>query len=184
MRRATTTPLILPLLLLIGVFHASAQTSTSYKLSEHVFNAGGHPEQGTVLSSASYKVSLDSLGDGVLGDALGSGSFHLDGGLVAAYPPPGEVLGLHFASPTQIVWNAEKSVGTYDVYRGATASLPGTFGTCLANGLTLTSFPESAAPALGTAFFYIATAENLLGEEGTKGKQSNGAERPNPAPCP
>jgi hypothetical protein len=32
--------------------------------------------------------------------------------------------------------------------------------------------------------FYLVTGENRLGEEGTKGRTSTGAERVNPTPCP
>ena len=102
---------------------ARAQTSASYRLQESVLNAGGHPAQGAVLSSPSFRVKLDALGDGVLGSALASPSFRMDGGFVGAYPPPGEVRGDRFASKTLLVWDPEKSVGTYDVYRGSLASL-------------------------------------------------------------
>jgi hypothetical protein len=39
-------------------------------------------------------------------------------------------------------------------------------------------------PSSGATFFYLATAKNRLGEEGTKGYRSSSVERPNPTPCP
>ena len=36
----------------------------------------------------------------------------------------------------------------------------------------------------GACLFYLVTARNRLGEEGTKGYRSPGIERPNDAPCP
>jgi hypothetical protein len=163
---------------------ALAQTSTSYRLTEAVVNAGGHPAQGTVLASAGYRISLDAIGDGVLGDGLESASYRLDGGFIAAYPPPGEVSGNRFASKTQLLWSPERSVGTYHAYRNTLASLPGAFGTCLASEVLTTSLTEVAVPVVGTGFFYLVTAKNRLDEEGTKGRQSNGAVRPNSIPCP
>ena len=68
------------LLALLVAGTALAQTSASYKLSEHTFNNGGHPEEGTVMASTSYRVSLDSIGDGLVGPGLASASYHMDGG--------------------------------------------------------------------------------------------------------
>ena len=82
------------LLLLTGA--VLAQTSMSFKLSEHVFNAGGRPYGGTVATSASFKISLDAIGEGLLGTALSSASFNIDSGFGSAYPPPLEVSGLLF----------------------------------------------------------------------------------------
>ena len=39
-------------------------------------------------------------------------------------------------------------------------------------------------PAAGAALFFFLTVENRLSEEGTKGRDSDGTQRPNPAPCP
>ena len=44
---------------------------------------------GTTLSSTSYQISLDSLGESVLGNGLSSPSFSMDGGLLPAYRPAG-----------------------------------------------------------------------------------------------
>jgi len=172
------------LVALCAMLPSAAQTSASYKMSEHAFNEGGHPLQGTVLSSASFRVKLDAIGDGILGTALASASFRMDGGFVNGYPPPGEVVGDLFASKTLLTWSPEKSVGTYDLYRDTLANLKITFGTCLTSGLTAASYTDAQVPSAGSGYFYLITAENRLGEEGTKGKQSSGVERPNAAACP
>lgn len=174
--------LVLPLLTLGGP--ALAQQSASYKLQESVLNAGGHPAQGTVLSSASFKIKLDSIGEGLAGIALGSASYHADGGFVGAYPPPGEVTGDYFRTKTMLAWNPEKSVGVYNVYRNTIATLPGAFGTCLGGSVPDASYTDATVPSAGTGYFYLVTAENRLGEEGTKGYQSSGVQRTNTAACP
>jgi hypothetical protein len=162
-----------------------AQQSSNFKLVEQAFNAGGHPRDGTVLVSASFRIRLDAIGDPVAAAALSSSSFHMGGGFVSAYPPPGEVLGLLFTDEENLAWGIERSVGTYAIYRAATTTLPGLgYGTCLDSALTDESYTDSDLPSSDQAFFYLVTALNLLGEEGTKGYDSFGAERPNPAPCP
>ena len=89
-----------------------------------------------------------------------------------------------FVSKTLLQWQPEKSAGTYEVYRGAAAGLPGGFGTCVENGLTVAAYVESDVPASGAVYFYLVTVRNRLGQESTKGFQSSGAERSNAAPCP
>jgi hypothetical protein len=169
--------------LLASAASAQAQTSASYKLQESVLNSGGHPAQGSVLSSASYHVRLDAIGDGALG--LASASFHVDGGFVDAYPPPGEVLQQIFSSSTTQAWSPERSVGRYEVYRDSLTALSGGgTGACFTSGLSAESASDTSDPAVGQGWFYLVTARNRLGEEGTKGFRSDGSERPNPAACP
>jgi hypothetical protein len=183
MRNVATLAVLLSVLAVLTA-PASAQTSASYKLQENVLNAGGHPAQGAIASSASFRITIDSIGEGLLGTSLGSASFRMDGGFASAYPPPGEVKGDVFASKTLYSWNPEKSVGTYNVYRSTIASLPGSFGACLGGSVTQTSYTDAAEPAPGTGYFYLVTAENRLREEGTKGYQSSGVQRTNTASCP
>ncbi|RMF71809.1 MAG: hypothetical protein D6738_13060, partial [Acidobacteria bacterium] len=45
---------------------ATAQQSASYRMDEHVLNQGGRPAGGVTASSASYRVSLDSLGEALV----------------------------------------------------------------------------------------------------------------------
>ncbi len=66
-----------------------AQQSASFKLEEHTFNAGGNPDQGAILTSASFRISLDAIGDAVAATGLTSASFQLDTGFLTGYPPPG-----------------------------------------------------------------------------------------------
>jgi hypothetical protein len=163
---------------------ATAQSSVSYKLQASVFNAGGDPSGGSVLASTSFHIRLDSIGEGLVQVALGSASFHMDGGFVEAYRPPGEVAGLRYlANKRTLEWDPEISTGVYAVYRNTLNSLPGSFGVCLPPSVSGTSADDAALPSVGAGFFYLVTARNRLGEEGTKGQQSNGAARPNPAPC-
>jgi hypothetical protein len=161
-----------------------AQQSASYKLAEHTFNAASHPSGGTVLGSASYRVRLDAIGDAVAGMSLASASFRADGGFVARYPAPTEVAGLRFVNKTSLAWNAERSAGVYNLYRDVVSTLPVSFGACWQTSIPGTSTSDAEVPSIGTALFYLVTAENRLGEEGTKGYSSSGAQRPNSAPCP
>jgi hypothetical protein len=163
---------------------ALAAESASHKLNEYVFNAGGHPLGGSVSASASRRITLDSVGEGVVGGVSSSASFKMDGGFVSAYPPPGEVTDLLFSNKITLVWDPDKSVGRYNLYRNLISTLPGEFGVCRPPQILTETTTDTDIPAVSTSYFYLVTAENRLDEEGTKGFQSNGAERGNPAPCP
>jgi hypothetical protein len=165
---------------------ALGQQSPNYKLGESTLNNGGNPQAGSFASSASYRITLDALGDGVAGSNQSSVSFRLDSGFVAAYPPPREVLGFRFTPPgrSSLAWDPERSAGTYNVYRALVSTLPGTFGACFQSAIGGVSTTDSASPSSGAAYFYLVTAKNRLAEEGTKGYRSSGVERSNAAPCP
>jgi len=164
---------------------AFAQTSASYKLTEFALNSGGDPSNATSAGSASFRIRLDAIGDAVVATGLSSASHRMDGGFVGDYVPPGEVKNDRFTTKTTLVWDAEKSVGTYDVYRALLSSLAGLgYGACLQSGLTNESVTDAAIPAAGQGYFYLTTARNRLGEIGTKGQASSGLERGNAAPCP
>jgi len=163
---------------------AMAQTSASYKLVEFTFNDGGRPANGSIASSASYRIKLDAIGDTVAATGLSSASHHLDDGFVSAYPPPGEVRNERWTGKTVLSWDPEGSVGTYEVYRDLMSSLPGSFGACFQSPLLSETATDVTSPASGTAWFYLVTARNRLGEEGTKGLRSSGIERSNASPCP
>ena len=62
-----------------------AQESDSFNLSEHTFNAGGSPQDGAVLTSTNFQLSLSAIGQGVTPAALASASFSLSGGFVGTY---------------------------------------------------------------------------------------------------
>ena len=164
------------LVLLVGLSPAIAQTSTSYKQEEHTFNQGGHPEGGVVLTSTSYKITLDAIGDSISGVALLSSSYKLDGGFPASYAAPGEVMSLLLAG-TGLSWDVEPSRGDYSVYRGLVSGLPGGYGTVFQTDITTESTNDAALPGAGEAYFYLITVDNRLAEEGTKGFDSSGTER-------
>jgi hypothetical protein len=161
-----------------------AQQSATYRISDHAVNAAGHPQQGTVVSSASFRVTLDSLGDGILGTGMASASYHADGGFTGSYPPPGEVHGLRWDDAISLAWDAERSAGVYELYRDDLGALPGTSGTCLQSALATTSATDAATPGPGVGWFYLVSVRNRLGEESTTGFDSDGVERPNLSPCP
>ena len=167
-------------LLLLGALPAFAQQSTHYKQEEHVVNAGGSPRSGQVLSSTGFRITLSSLGDGLM-SASGSSSFQVQGGFVAGHPAAGEILNLRFTDKTTLLWDPEPSVGSYNLYRGLLSNLPGlNFGTCEQENLLSpttqdTTGGEGLAP--GDGFFYLITAENSLLKEGPKGFLSLGGPR-------
>jgi len=164
---------------------ALAQQSASYELTETTVNNGGRPINGVYASSASHRITFDALGDGVLGGGMASASFHAEGGFVSGYPPPGEVLGQAFTDSQTQIWLPDKAVGVYEAYRGTLASLQaGGTGICLGWGLTSETLMDASLPASKDGYFYLVTARNLLGEEGTMGYRSSGVERPNPMLCP
>ena len=172
-------------LLLVVSLPAAAQSSASFEISDSAFNAGGHPDDGAVMTSASYRVSLDAIGDAVLGSGMSSASYGMDGGMLNCYPPPGEVPGLWFSGAETLEWNAERSVGVYNLYRDLVSSLSGLgYGSCEQQDIAGRSTTDTDMPPAGDGYFYLVTAENLLGEEGTKGRDSSDAERGNAAPCP
>ncbi len=172
------------IVLALGWSAALAQQSASFRLAEQVLNAGGHPAGGLSPSSSSFRITLESIGGGLHDGALSSGSFVLEGGFPAPYPPPGEVQGFDLPAETSLIWNAERSAGDYNVYRGALTVLPAlAYGSCYLQDVTATGATEGGVPPVGTGWFYLVTVENRLGEEGTKGFRSSGAER-NGSVCP
>ena len=175
-------------LILIGLalaVPALGQQSSSYRHDEHVLNAGGHPANGVHLASASYRITVDALGDKVAGLDLVGPSFRLGGGIVGSYRPPGEVHDLRFEDLQTLRWNPEPSAGHYNLYRDAIGTLAsGGYGACLEHSVPATTWSDPGTPAAGSGFFYLVTVENSLSEEGTKGTDASGGVRANPSPCP
>jgi hypothetical protein len=184
-REAMKTAFALIALVLAVALPAASQESPSFKLTEHVFNAGGHPAGGVTMGSASFRVSLDAIGESVVGGGLSGPTFHMDASFGAAYPPPGEVFGLRFLDDDTMVWEPERSVGVYNLYRDLVSALSGLgYGSCHLHDVPGTTADDTATPPTGDGYFYLVTAENRLGQEGTKGADSGGVGRPNPSPCP
>ena len=159
------------------------QSSTSYTVSDHNFNAGGHPAGGQIPSSASYRLTLDVIGPSAGGDLMLGSSYQAAGGFTPAYLPPGEVAALEFGNAETLLWAAEPTIGSYNVYRDDLNSLPA-YGGCWREDLTSTTTIDTDSPALGQGFFYLVTAVNRLSEEGTRGFDSQGSERTTGATCP
>ena len=171
--------LALALVLVASVAPVLAQQSPSYKLDEHVFNAGGNPAGGVILTSAGFRMTLDSLGE-VLGPrGLTGTSYRILGGFVTGFPPPGEVTGLDFTDETNLVWDVEPSAGVYNLYRDDLGVISGSgFGACFQPDLPGTGTMDTdPIPPASSGFFYLVTAENSLHQEGTKGFQTGGIPR-------
>jgi hypothetical protein len=166
-------------------FQVFAQESTNYKLKEHVFNEGGNPDGGVILTSTNFKVTIDAVGEGLIGTSLSSSSFHMDGGFIPPYLPPGEVLNLLLQSDHEtLVWDPEKSRGSYNLYRDLLSNIKPDYGACKEYGITDETTTDSDDPGVGNGYFYLVTVRNRLDEEGTKGYENPPAERPNNYPCP
>ena len=161
-----------------------AQSSPSFSLQEHTLNSGGSPANGAVASSSSFKISADSIGDPFAMTHSESTSYTLDGGFITAYPPPSEVIGVHLPEKGKLEWAPEASAGTYCVYRGLLGQMAEGYGACLASELEDESALVPADPNVGQCYFYIVTARNRLGEEGTMGCGSGGQERQPDTGCP
>lgn len=172
-------------LVLLFVIPVAAQESASYRLTEYAFNAGGHPQAATVMSAANFRVTLDAVGDSMLGPTMSSGSFRMEAGFVAPYPPPGEVLDLLLIDRTILNWSSERSAGTYNLYRGSfNAPLSPLAGSCLEPDIPEISTTDDDQPIVGQTLFYLVTVNNRLDEEGTRGFASDDNERPETNPCP
>ncbi|GAB4367859.1 MAG: hypothetical protein Kow0062_00570 [Acidobacteriota bacterium] len=167
-----------------GLAPARAQQSASWEISDRVINLGGRPQGGTTSGSASFSLTLESLGEPVVGAGLSSASYLLDASFAGTYPAPGEVRGVRFSDATTLGWDAERSAGTYNVYRDALSALTGgSYGTCWQQDIPSPSATDPDPVPAGTGRFYLVTAENRLAEEGTRGRDSAGASRTGTA-CP
>ena len=164
------------------VIPAFAQQSANFKLTEQVLNAGGHPSGGVVMASASFKVTLDALGESVVQGGMASASFRMNAGFATAYsPPPGEVVNLVFADTQTLNWSAVQGDFVYDLYRDDTRD---DYGNCEQRDLPVPLAIDTSEPAVGNAFFYLVTVKNRLWEEGTKGFRSGEIERTGAANLP
>ena len=159
---------------------AHAQTSAGFRLEEHTFGAGG-----VTLMSTDYRITGGSLGEAVMASPMSGPDYSVMSGFMAAYPPPGEVGELVFTDAQTLQWAVEPSAGTYNLYREALGSLSGSNGgSCAQQAIPGNSTTEGAAPPAGEGWFYLVTVENRLGEEGTRGSDGDGYERPETGICP
>lgn len=157
---------------------ALAQSSASFGLAEHTFNAGGHPADGIVMFSPSYRITLDSIGDSMAG-RLSSASYAMDSGFVPAYPAPLEVQGLGFTNVQTLVWIPTPSAtGGYNLYRDLLSTLQGlSYGSCAQQNLPQATTTDTTPVPANNGYFFLVTGENTLNEEGSKGSDSAGTER-------
>ncbi len=179
--------MVLAGLLLLAVGTASAQQSTSFTLEEHVFNAGGHPQSGAIPTSASFQITLGALGEGLVAAPMTSTSFQMEGGFGSAYAPPGEAENLRFTDATTLIWDPERSRGSYALYQGLVmVPFDADYGLCEQPPPVLATETATVTglPGTGDALFFLVTARNTLAEEGPKGFDYVGVERGNPVPCP
>ncbi len=56
--------------------------------------------------------------------------------------------------------------------------------TCEESGIHGETVDDTDTPATDDGYFYLVTVENRIGEEGTKGSDSDGNRRANVAACP
>lgn len=159
--------------------NAHAQSSASFQIGNSVVNAGGHPQQGQKMQSASYQVSLDAIGDTVWSGT--SATYAASSGFTGRYRPPGEVGNLRFNAKVNLTWDYDRGLTTSNLYRGATAAGA---AACYQPNLPGNSFLESASPPADSGWYYLVGAENLLGEEGPLGAGAGGAPRVPVAACP
>ncbi len=173
------------LVLLVAGSPALAQSSSSYQLTDTAVNNGGVPRDGTPLASTSFRITLDAIGGTSSAVSPASVNFVLDAGLVQSLRPAGEVGGLRFVDRTTLAWQAERSAGTYRVYRGLRSAVPGSYGACLTPaGLTDEQLADADVPATGESFVYLVAARNRLDQEGSVGSTSSGTPVSTYAPCP
>lgn len=164
---------------------AWAQSSASYAIESSVLNSGGPPSNGDTMASAAYRITLDSLGEPLNGPMLASASYAMDAATLSAYRPPGEVQELLFADASTLDWAAEPAAGTYNVYRDTLSSLSDVYaGTCEQSGLVASNASDPGTPPNGDGWFYLVTSVNRLGEEGTRGADGAGTDRPDTGVCP
>jgi hypothetical protein len=100
---------------------------------------------------------------------------------------PAAVSNLRWPTETRLTWDVEPDATEYHVYRDALTTLGyGDFGTCrddLDPNRTDEQLDDFDEPDPGAGFFYLVTAEDALGSEGSAGEASC-TEHSRFAPCP
>ena len=164
---------LIAIVFLLAAGPGLAQSSAGYTLDEHTLNQGGGS-----ASSASFRISMSSLGEGLTGPTPASPSYAMDAGFVIAYRPPVEVQGLQFLDHDNLEWTADPAAASYNLYRDLVSSLSGLgYGHCSQQELGAPSANDGDVSPAGDGYFYLATAVNRLSEEGGKGADSESTER-------
>ena len=162
----------------VAAFPVPGQSSAGYTVESGTFNAAGRPGEQTAPASASYRITMDSLGEGVIRTGLESASYRQSAGVTASCRPPGEIRRLNFQDKVTLDWDGEKSAGTYQLYRDDLTTLSsGGTGSCYRDGLVESRWTEGVDPDPSAGWFYLVTVSNRLGEEGPRGLASDGEER-------
>jgi parallel beta-helix repeat protein len=108
-----------------------------------------------------------------------------------ADPTEGEVSGLRFVDDQSLEWDPRPEAAAYNLYRGDLGSLIDTdgdgaaedYGVCFASGLASAGASDASVPDVGHVYFYLVSGVFASGE-GSLGRSSTGAPRPNLQPCP
>ena len=111
-----------------------AQQSSSYKLSEQTFNAGGHPANGVVLASTSFTVRLDAIGGSFAGIG-GPGRTAQTAASLRRTRRRVKCSRSSFLDATTLKWRPERSAGVYSLYRDC-SQVSRVWGTETANSMT------------------------------------------------
>jgi hypothetical protein len=101
---------------------------------------------------------------------------------------PGEVAGLTVeklaAGVARLVWTADSGAESYSVTRGDLLAVrTGTYGPCLAEGVSGTSYDDASVPASGQGYLYLIQGWTTSCGAATLGELSPGVERINPDPA-
>jgi len=103
------------------------------------------------------------------------------GGASEVFATLPEVSNVQFSAPQTLAWDSLAGSTAYHVYRGTVSGLPsGNFGACLIGSLPETSVSAPEVPPVGSAYFFLLSGYDELGE-GSIGTTSLGGAR-NPSP--
>src|SRR5262245_35591273 len=103
------------------------------------------------------------------------------GGTSEVFATLPEVSNVRFSAPQTLAWDSLTGSTAYHVYRGTVSGLPsGNFGACLIGSVPGTSVSAPEVPPVGSAYFFLLSAYDELGE-GSIGTTSLGGAR-NPSP--
>ncbi len=165
------------------------QLPFSGSAGQAIFEHFEFAQPASVGGTDSLKDALDVNGSLLVFTPNAQGGYDLTSPNFAVLPP-GEIQGLRFADATTLTWDTRPEAVTYNLYRGSLGSLldsnadgaAESYGSCLDAGLPTPSAVDATAPSSGAGFFFLATGRNQ-GGEGTLGRASSGAARPNTSPC-
>ena len=149
---------------------AAAQSSNSYVLETWSINSGGVVPASEPVVGKPYRLSLAAIGDPVYPVPLSGASFTLDAGSVEPWRPAGEVPGLRLDDAALLDWDTAPGARLYNLYRGDLIGLSSpSAGSCLQSDIPVTSAADNASPPSAGGFFYLVTATDRFGKEGTWG---------------